>query len=130
MSLASKISTGLVALPHLLFVLENRKIPTLNHVVLLSLCLIVIFRYTKTFEVCGNQRSTNNRYVATVLLPPLVTLAVVTSAILYLASKESSSSQVDTLGSSLGVVRQYRLDEVIDRLRTFVTIRQEERNLE
>lgn len=128
MALVAKVTTGLVALPHIVLLLQKREVPRLNYVILLVICLFIIFGYTSMLEVCGGPSL--RRSVATGLLPPVLTSAVIMSAILYSVNDNALahylSMQATLLGTPLGQVKQYRLNDVIDRFRTMVTNRYDE----
>jgi len=128
MTLASKVATGLIGIPHLFLVLKNREFPTLTYVVLLAISLFVIFQYTSILESCELSSSpsslSSSQFAKVVLLPFAMTLAFMTSIVLY-----SLNSQGDPQEETLGVVHQYRLNDVIDRFRTIVTKRQEDLEL-
>jgi hypothetical protein len=133
MAIASKIATGLVALPHLLLVLKNGDLPRLNYIALLSICLFLIFSYSKMVEVCSGTEHSPQRAAAAALLPFVVTWAFSTSALLYTVNDRDLyaylGTQASLLGTPLGQVRQYRLNDVIHRFRDLVTTRQEEQNV-
>lgn len=120
----SKVTTGLFALPHLVLLLRNNEKPSIAYMVLLAVSLVVIFGYTRMFEMSGE--TSMNKNIATGLLPLVMTLAVMTNAVLYSINDESSGSEGPTGDKLLGVVRQYRLSDVIDRFRSMVTNRHTE----
>ena len=127
MILASKVATGLVGIPHLFLLLRNREFPTLTYVVLLAISLFVIFKYTSMLESCESP-SSSSQFIKVVFLPFAMTLAFMTSAVLYSLNSQDES-QGDSQSGALGVVRQYRLNDVIDRFRTIVTKRQQDLEL-
>ena len=127
--LISRAVTVLFALPHIHLILKNGEIPRLNYILLVVMCLYIIFGYTRMVEVCGGPKI--NRSISAGLLPLAMTFAVTTLSMLYVVNDHKLTHYVGTpvgsnLGSSLGQVRQYRLDDVIDRFRTIVTNRHDE----
>lgn len=132
MAVASKVATGLVALPHILLILKDGSVPRPIYIVLLSICLFIIYSYAKMIEACEGSAYSARRSAAALLLPFLVTWAFSASTILYTVNDSKVSryvgSQATLLGTPLGQVKQYRLNDVIDRFRDIVTVRQEEQN--
>lgn len=119
----AKVTTGLLALPHILLFLQRGRIPRFNYIVLMTISLLIVAKYTKMLEACG--QPSPKRTLATVFMPLLVTLAVMTSVVMYTLNFSPGVTN-EPLGSSLGQVHQYRLNDVVDRFRDIVTDRYEE----
>lgn len=125
LSFTSKITTGLFALPHIILFLQRGRIPRFNYIVLMAVSLLTIAKYTQMLDACGSPSPRHT--LATVFMPLLVTLAVMTSVVMYTMNfAPGSSDDEELVGSSLGQVYQYRLNDVIDRFRDIVTDRYEE----
>lgn len=124
LSFTAKITTGLFALPHTILFLQRGRIPRFNYFVLMAISLLTIAKYTQMLEACGSPSPRHT--LATVFMPLLVTLAVMTSVVMYTLNFTPSDDSEGPLGSSLGQVHQYRLNDVIDRFRDIVTDRYEE----
>lgn len=120
----SKVTTGLIALPHVLLFLQRGRIPRFNYIVLMAVSLLIIAKYTQMLGSCGSPSP--KRTLAMVFMPLLVTLAVMTSVVMYTLNFAPSGNSDTPLGSSLGQVYQYRLNDVIDRFRDITTYRYEE----
>lgn len=120
----SKITTGLVALPHAVLFLQRGRIPRFNYIVLLAISLLTIAKYTQMLEECGSPSP--RRTLATVFMPLLITLAVLTSVVMYTLNFAPGGDSEPLVGSSLGQVYQYRLNDVVDRFRDIITDRYEE----
>ncbi len=120
----SKVTTGLIALPHAVLFLKRGRIPRFNYIVLLAISLLTIAKYTQMLEDCGSPSP--RRTLATVFMPLLITLAVMTSVVMYTLNFAPSGDKEPLVGSTLGKVYQYRLNDVIDRFRDIVTDRYEE----
>lgn len=120
----AKVTTGLLALPHILLFLQRGRIPRFNYIVFMTISLLIVAKYTKMLEACG--QPSPKRTLATVFMPLLVTLAVMTSVVMYTLNFAPPSNSDTPLGSSLGQVHQYRLNDVVDRFRDIVTDRYEE----
>lgn len=124
LSFTTKVTTGLFALPHIILFLQRGRVPRFNYIVLMAISLLTIAKYTQMLEACGSPSP--RRTLATVFMPLLVTLAVMTSVVMYTLNVASAYRLGGPLGSSLGQVYQYRLNDVIDRFRDIVTDRYEE----
>ena len=123
MSKASIISTGLLALPHVVLMIQNRQFPRATYIALLSISLAIVFMYSRSFENGGP--STLGGSMAALLMPVIITLAISLNAALYSVNNaflsQYLSMQFTLLGTPLGQVKQYRLNEVVDRFRKIVT---------
>lgn len=120
----AKVTTGLLALPHIILFLQRGRIPKFNYIVIVAVSLLVIAKYTKMLEACGQPSPRHT--LATVFMPLLVTLAVMTSIVMYTMNFSPGGDNGNKLGSYVGQVHQYRFNDVVDRFREIVTNRHEE----
>lgn len=124
----SKLASIALVLPHVMSVLTSGESPSLMYVVSVSISIYIIYMYMRRVEFGGSP--SNMHSLAAALLPIVASSAIFTYfGLLWANNEKNNAEEGQELGTSLGVVHQYRLDQVLDRFRDIVTTRQEELNV-
>lgn len=124
----SKSMALILIFPQFLSMINSEDAPTLMYFVLVSISIYTLYMYMRRIE---NGGSTSDIHTLAAISMPIVSgIAICTYVGLLMANLEKSEDGTEQpLGSSLGIVHQYRLNDVIDTFRDIVTTRQEELNV-
>jgi len=124
---ASKSMALILIFPQFLSMINSDDAPTFMYFVLVAISIYILYMYMRRIENGGSISDMHK--LAAVSMPIVSGIAVFTYVGLLLANLEKSEDLEQPLGSSLGIVHQYRLNDVIDTFRDIVATRQEELNV-
>lgn len=124
---ASKYMSLILIFPQVLSVINSDEAPTFMYFVMVSMSIYVLYMYMRRIE--NGVSKSNIHTLAAVSMPIVSGIAICTYVGLLMANLEKSEDVEQPLGSSLGIVHQYRLNDVINTFREIVTNRQEDLNV-
>jgi hypothetical protein len=124
----SKMMAVILAFPHLVSVMNSEEGPSFLYFVMTSASIYILYMYMRRIENCGPTSGLHK--IAAATMPIVSAMAIFMYVGLLAANVEKSESDEEQpLGSSLGIVYQYRMDDVVEKFRDIVSTKQEYENV-